>query len=58
LGGIKTKTFAELIYEKNKEDEAVIGEKIVEDIPTGLPKNLKIHPRRDRHRLRYSIPRR
>jgi hypothetical protein len=56
--GSHLKTFAELIQEKNLEAQGAIGEKIIEDIPTTLPKELKIKLRQTHHRLAYSVPRR
>mmetsp|Transcript_21087 Transcript_21087/g.37129 ORF Transcript_21087/g.37129 Transcript_21087/m.37129 type:complete len:171 (+) Transcript_21087:496-1008(+) len=58
LGKNREKTYAELIQERNREVEGVIGEKIAEEIPTNLPTSLKVKSRQDRHRLAYSIPRR
>jgi vacuolar protein sorting-associated protein 41 len=58
MGKIREKSFAELIQEKNKEDEGTIGEKISEDLPTSLPKSLRTDARRDHNYLAYSIPRR
>lgn len=54
----REKSFAELIQEKNKSDESIIGEKISEDLPTTLSRGLRIKARPERIYLAYSIPRR
>jgi vacuolar protein sorting-associated protein 41 len=58
FGENQVKSYAELILEKNNEDQGVIGEKITEELPTALSKECKIKPRQVHNRLAYSISRR
>jgi vacuolar protein sorting-associated protein 41 len=52
LGKNQTKSFAELIWDKNSEDKGGIGESSTEEFPTTLS-NLKIKPRQLHYRLAY-----
>lgn len=49
------KSYAEIIQERSNADQGAIGDKIAEELPTALPKDLKIRPRQVHNRLSYSI---
>ncbi|KAG7343199.1 hypothetical protein IV203_021144 [Nitzschia inconspicua] len=55
FGKHQVKSYAELISERNSEDKGVIGEKITEEIPTALSRDLTIRSRPTHSRLAYTI---
>ena len=58
VGLNRQKTPAELLQLKRQEDEGEIAEKIIEAVPTAMPRSVKTRTRQDHHKLVFTIPRR